>query len=298
LKPPFTYWGGKQRLVPKILPLIPDHRIYVEPFCGGATLLFAKGKKVVSSTRFYKEVINDTNCHITNFFSVLRDPVKAPRLLEVLALTPYSKGEHTLCKSKNFHTDDDVEWARQFFFNISTSFFGKMDNSFQYSKHSENAGNNFKNQIQRLTPYTERLRDVLVLNKDALAVIKEWDSPFTVFYCDPPYPNTDGGHYDGYTQTDFENLLDTLSTIQGSFLLSGYPNDAVPKHWEKFEFHVSSAAAQANNKKDFSRTEVVWRRLSPKISEPDYNVYLNSELNSKGEIYMRKNRTPQPPSLF
>ena len=42
MKTPITYWGGKQQLLPKILPLIPLHRQYCEPFFGGGALYFAK----------------------------------------------------------------------------------------------------------------------------------------------------------------------------------------------------------------------------------------------------------------
>ncbi|MEF9776588.1 DNA adenine methylase, partial [Escherichia coli] len=40
---PFLPWpGGKRRLAKHILPLFPEHTMYVEPFCGGAALFFMK----------------------------------------------------------------------------------------------------------------------------------------------------------------------------------------------------------------------------------------------------------------
>ena len=44
-----------------ILPLIPPHRIYIEPFCGGAAVFFAKQPAQLS-------IINDTNKEIVNFY--------------------------------------------------------------------------------------------------------------------------------------------------------------------------------------------------------------------------------------
>jgi DNA adenine methylase len=42
MKTPLSYYGGKQHLASKILDLIPEHRIYCEPFLGGGAVFFAK----------------------------------------------------------------------------------------------------------------------------------------------------------------------------------------------------------------------------------------------------------------
>lgn len=87
--------------------------------------------------------------------------------------------------------------------------------------------------------------------------------------CDPPYPNTDQGHYKGYTQEDFEELVFLLTTIKGSFLLSNYPNDYADAYakqlgWERFEFSAMCSAAKNSRTK---RTEVVWRKLNDNMKE-------------------------------
>ena len=42
MKIPISYYGGKQQLASKIVSLFPEHKIYCEPFIGGAAVLFAK----------------------------------------------------------------------------------------------------------------------------------------------------------------------------------------------------------------------------------------------------------------
>ncbi len=42
MKTPLSYYGGKQQLASKIVSLIPTHKIYVEPFIGGAALMFCR----------------------------------------------------------------------------------------------------------------------------------------------------------------------------------------------------------------------------------------------------------------
>ena len=41
MKTPISYYGGKQSILKHILPLIPEHILYPEAFCGGCSVLFA-----------------------------------------------------------------------------------------------------------------------------------------------------------------------------------------------------------------------------------------------------------------
>jgi DNA adenine methylase len=56
---PITYWGGKKIMARHIVPLIPAHTTYVEPFFGGGAIYFLKTPSEV-------EVINDTNRFVVN----------------------------------------------------------------------------------------------------------------------------------------------------------------------------------------------------------------------------------------
>ncbi|MBN1250698.1 MAG: DNA adenine methylase [Bacteroidales bacterium] len=65
-KTPISYYGGKQLMAKYILPILPTHTTYVEPFSGGAAILFAKEKSQI-------EILNDTNKEIINFYDVLQN---------------------------------------------------------------------------------------------------------------------------------------------------------------------------------------------------------------------------------
>jgi DNA adenine methylase len=86
-------------------------------------------------------------------------------------------------------------------------------------------------------------------------IIRSRDTPNAFCYCDPPYIGADQGHYDGYSQADFENLLDTLANMQGKFLLSSYRNAALSNFVKRYgrdtmEIGMSlSNAVQYENKK-------------------------------------------------
>ena len=97
-------------------------------------------------------------------------------------------------------------------------------------------------------------------NEDAIGVIERWDSPYTLHYCDPPYPGTDTSAYDGeFTVEDLQRLVDCLAECKGSVMLSNYPQPGItfPDHWRRHEFQQSTMLSATHKKAD-PRTEVLW----------------------------------------
>ncbi len=282
MRQPFSYYGGKQRLVSKLLPLIPKHTVYVEPFCGGASVFWKKPWPKVTNTDHYREVLNDTNLQIVNFFKQFRDNEAA--LIQAIQRTPYSRHEYNLSREcyKNPSQFSDLEQARLFYVNANLSFSNKINGGFALSVIGRNHAATHSNRISKLNNIRGRLSGVYIENLDALKCIDMWDAPQSFFYCDPPYPDAHQGHYSGYTRENFQELVDTLSEIQGSFLLSCYDFDGiqVPSEWERFTFeaHCSSSgqgnvgkgrdkmrAATASELGNRKRTEVVYRKINRKV---------------------------------
>jgi DNA adenine methylase len=84
MRTPLTYYGGKQKLARQIVALMPAHRVYLEPFAGGAAVLFAK-------PRAERETLNDLDGDIVRFWRALRD--RPQELAAAVAATPYSRAE-------------------------------------------------------------------------------------------------------------------------------------------------------------------------------------------------------------
>ncbi|MEY6717541.1 DNA adenine methylase [Enterobacter hormaechei] len=101
--PAIRYHGGKFRLASWIISHFPEHRCYVEPFGGGASVLL---KKQASEA----EVYNDLDGDVVNLFRVLRNPETAKQLIEACTLTPYSRDEFN-CAYED--SDNRVEQARR-----------------------------------------------------------------------------------------------------------------------------------------------------------------------------------------
>ena len=101
-RPPLRYHGGKWRAADKILPLIPPHLTYVEPFGGGGSILLRKN-------RSKNEIYNDLDGDIVNVFKVLRDSSSSKKLLDLLRYTPFSRAEMFLGWEQ---TADLIEQAR------------------------------------------------------------------------------------------------------------------------------------------------------------------------------------------
>jgi DNA adenine methylase len=110
--------------------------------------------------------------------------------------------------------------------------------------------------------YASRLQQVQIECADALRIIGSRDTEETFFYLDPPYVGTDQGHYDGYTQMDFDALLERLEAIRGKFLLSSFRNAALAKvtrknGWHTVEVRLSSSMTHGRGRAPRDKVEVL-----------------------------------------
>lgn len=248
MKTPITYYGGKQRMLKHILPLIPKHELYCEPFCGGAAVFFAKDKSNI-------EVINDMNRMVINFYTHLQ--VHFEELQNRIQSTLLSRSCHQdAWVMYNFqHLFSDLELAWAFWVLTQQGIFGKISETWGFSAATPKTEKTLNNKRESfLEAYKQRLAVVQIECNDALKVIKSRDRETSFFYIDPPYFNSEMGHYKGYSKQDFTNLLELLSTIKGKFLLSSYPSDVLADFtkqfgWKTVEIEQSVAVSNKGKRK-------------------------------------------------
>lgn len=262
IKTPITYYGGKQQMLPTILPMIPSHRIYCEPYFGGGAVFFGKAPS-------YLEAINDINDNLITFYLQMQNN------FEEL----FDKVQHSLCCESEWKrarriwqgeeaTDLERAWAVWMLTNFSFS--GSPDGGWKWCNGS--AGSHTGRVMRHSREYFtyalhDRLKDVQISCRDALLCIDQRDTPETFFYLDPPYPGCVQKHYRGFTFENMEELLTRLSKIKGKFLLSNFMSDTLMEHIARNGWNVKTktmAMKVANFKgHSKSKTEVLVFNYEP-----------------------------------
>lgn len=233
-KTPITYYGGKQKLAPVIVPKIPQHKIYAEVFCGGAAIFFSKPPSEI-------EVLNDTNKELVNFYRVVQNDFI--NLEKEVRITLHSRDLHRKATVINNNPDlfSEVKRAWAVWVLSSQSFCAKQNGNWGYDRSENKVVKQIQSKKERFTEELAiRLQNVQLESTDALYIISSRDTKDSFFYCDPPYYNSDCGHYDGYSMDDFEKLLQTLSVIKGKFLLSSYPSEILQLYAKKNKWSMFS----------------------------------------------------------
>ena len=237
MKPPLTYFGGKQRLASTIIPLIPKHQLYCEPFFGGGAVFFAKDPSEI-------EVINDTNGELVNFYKVVKNDFND--LQREIKTTLHSRQLHENARIVLQHPElfNEVKRAWAVWVLANQSYGGRMDAPWGYDRKQNTSGKRIARKRDAFTEvYAARLKQAQIESADALRVIASRDSPDSFFYCDPPYFNGRPGHYKAYSERDFEALLQVLAGVEGKFLLSSYPSDTLARYSKNQKWYSKAMEA-------------------------------------------------------
>ena len=275
MRSPFRWFGGKGRHAERILSFLPSGRVYVEPFCGAASLFWQKEPHPV-------EVLNDLHSEIVNLFRVLQDPEKVKELEYRIHWTLYSREEFVKAlRMEDQEGISDIDRAWAFYVRQNQGFGGKADSDGNWGRvfTGREMAENTSNWITRkalFDAWNARLMRVQIDHCDALKCIRYWDSADTVFYLDPPYLESTrkgSGEYKHEVTDQFhEELVDLLLNIQGNAILSGYDDGSYDRltdaGWQKESFETTCSAAGRTRSSGLQvagsvseaqkRTEVLW----------------------------------------
>lgn len=259
---PLKYHGWKFYLAKKVIQSFPAHQNYVEPFAGGLSVLLSK------RTQEINEVVNDVDKNLSNFWSVLQGVDSFGSLIRLCQSTPFSEIEWDNADIHHFIFPgaDDYVSARevrawQFFVWCRQSLAGRMDCFSSITKSRTRRGMNeqvsgWLSAIDGLPEVHERLKRVLILNRDYNQVIQLMDNKKTLFYLDPPYPPSTRVSQEVYAHDMSEEqhmeLLDLICHCEAKICISSYANhlyDGKLSGWNRKDFDIANHAAGGSTKR-------------------------------------------------
>jgi DNA adenine methylase len=262
LRPPLPYFGGKTRLAPWIVSLLPEHRVYVEPFAGSCAVLLAK-------PRSSHELVNDIWGDLVTFLRVLRDDTDA--LVDACQLTPYARDEFYACEQRPADISD-LERARRLWVRIVQAFAAATADSHRLSwscsvANRQSDAVTAQVLVDRMREVGRRLASVIIENRPAIDIIERFGrDDDAVIYADPPYfvaTRTSANDYqhDYAREDDHRALADALHRARAAVLISGYHSplyDELYGDWERAErtTRVNSSNRRGSNPRQ--AVEVVW----------------------------------------
>ncbi|MCK0535359.1 MULTISPECIES: DNA adenine methylase [unclassified Anaerobiospirillum] len=226
---PVVKWaGGKRTLLPELMPLIPAQwTTYVEPFMGGAAVLFAIAPQTA--------IVNDINSELINTYKIIRDDVESL----IAELKSYENTEEFYYNIRNLDRDAEafsrlspLQLAARTLYLNRTCFNGlyRVNKRNQYNTpYGKYKNPNFVNE-QTLRAASEffNSRDITICNESFEDTMTR--APEGAFvYLDPPYdPLTVTSSFTSYAKDGFnrehqvklKECCDHLTSRGVKFMLS------------------------------------------------------------------------------
>ena len=266
------------------------HESFVEPFCQTASILLTRPRSSI-------EVINDLNGDVTNFFEVLRS--NRHELIYQIQLTPWAIEEYRKCWEPS---NDPLERARRFYarshmsMRMATS--QQKNPGFRRQKRlstksgngrMSHAPNTFKD-ISHLWLIADRLLGVQIENGKAQWVIKTYDEPTAIQFCDPPYPHVVRKRRDDYAKgcemsdREHEDLLSQLKKSKSMIAISSYRKAIQSKKTVYNEIYLDM----------LSDWEMHTKTTDSQNSKREEVVFLNPALMNAREVAERQLKRRYP----
>lgn len=239
MKPPISYYGGKQRLADTIIELMENvnYKFYTEPFAGGAAVYFNKKPKG-------HESLNDINLVLYNFYYVCANyPQELADLVEEypinhkhvrdLALEIYWQYKldgmprftsMTQCNNVNraLPTDKEaqVKLAWSFWYLSQITFNISVIGGYRYRKYH---GTVYKRVQMFRNDMSERFKNTIICSNNWKEFMDIYNHSNAMHFIDPPYVGAaHAATYLGqWVKHNFVELVTYLKdTIKGYYVLT------------------------------------------------------------------------------
>lgn len=247
--PVIPWIGGKRRLARHILPLFPEHTCYVEPFCGAAALYFMKEPSKA-------EVINDINGELINLYRVIQHHLD--EFVRQFRWALVSRDIYRWLQMTPAETLTDIQRAARFYYLQKQSFGGKLEGQTFGTGTTSPPRLNLLRIEEELSQAHLRLSRTTIEHLGWETCIKKYDRRHTLFYCDPPYWQTEGYGVD----FGFENYTALAAlgvALKGKMILS--LNDTEEMRETFSGFHIETVdirySLQTENRAEVKRELII-----------------------------------------
>ena len=261
MRPLVKYHGGKGRLFKWIVPLLPEHSVYCEPFGGAASVLLNKSKADI-------EVYADLEKTMVNLMQVVRDHLHFFK--SKVEKIPYEK--ETYLRYKSLYFSEEFQSLSKMDQAVVTYVTKRMSRggvcgTFSWSSRIYSTGpaevHCWNSALGNLDLVHERLQDVIIRCDEATTVIEAHDSADTLFYLDPPYIPSSRVSKNVYLcemqEDDHKALAKICNNIKGKVMISGYPSDLYEELYEGWRCEKKDAPNHSSHSKKKDRmTECIW----------------------------------------
>ena len=240
--------GSKRQLAPTIVRLFPrgyEDLVYVEPFCGSASVFWCKQHSKV-------EVLNDLDEELVNFLMTVK--MHPRELARTLRLLPNSRSLFARFMDCG-GSGSSIVRAGRFCYLAQTSFGGLRGH---WAPGGRNGKPNSLHRLpQRFYRWAKRLARTYLECAPWQEVIATHDSPQALFYLDPPYPDTKGyGRPFGWK--DWRELRNVLDRVKGKFVLSGPGNARMKLLWRGYHTRTTAIMASLDPNGRIQKELLVW----------------------------------------
>lgn len=199
---PFGTFGGSYRYARRLVPMIPEHKTYVEAFAGAAALLYVKEPSE-------KEVIGDLDPDVV-FLHRSIQRMTPEKVDELRRRFQWHVTEESFLKARDMEPKDDLARFYKLVFVRTHGRDGRPDATHPSTNHIGSTTN-----PDKYLGASERMKQVTILHQDWRKTVAQFDGPDTFFFLDPPYP---GEWFDKDAAIDVAQFVEVLKGIKGRFI--------------------------------------------------------------------------------
>jgi DNA adenine methylase len=199
---PFNQWGGSAKYAASLAKRLPEHRRYVEPFCGSAALFFAKEPAAES-------VLADADPEVV--FALRYIQRLTPRRLEALKRFPWTVSRAGYRRAKECKPASDAERFWRLAYGRLCAWGGRPQMSGFSTIHE---GQTYD--LEELWRFHEKLKGARIVRKDWRETVRETDGAGALFFLDPPYVD-EWGTDEGIAP---EEIAAVAGRLKGEFLIA------------------------------------------------------------------------------